>query len=92
MGELIMQCKKILQLIDENYPKQKEYPGIIKKIYDLVEKTYLAAKNGIVVEDKVNLKSLARQFIDDTTHFNSPVLIELDKVIKILLELQEKSK
>lgn len=88
MNELILHCDKVLKLIDEGYPNQRQYSGIIKKIYDLTEKIYLDAKNGILTEKKIDLKSIARQFVDDTTHFDSPILEELVAIDTEIRELR----
>ncbi|MBC1370264.1 hypothetical protein [Listeria welshimeri] len=89
MDELIVHCDNIIELIDKKYKKQKKYPGAIKDIYEAIQRTKLEAQDNRFSKNKNFFQSLARQFVDDTTHFDSPILFELDKVGEIILKLQE---
>ena len=48
MEELIFHCNKVLRLIDKEYPYEKRYSGIIKKIYNIIRKRYLCLKEIII--------------------------------------------
>ncbi|MCT1577036.1 hypothetical protein M3E13_04165 [Oceanobacillus kimchii] len=89
MNDLVTHSKNVLYLIDDEYPIQKEYTGVIKEIYELVESIVESAKNEVIIEKKVNFNSLARRFVDETTNYSSPILQELNEVINKLSELQE---
>lgn len=91
MKELIIHCNRMLELIDQDYGNQKSFPGIIKKINQLVQEILIASMKGTVYQEKINFIGLARQFVDETTHYSSPILIEFEAIRNILEELQEKN-
>lgn len=86
MDELVKHCIEIIRLIDLYYPRQKEYSGIIKKLYKLVCKIRENAENGEIYNKEINWVGLEREFVDDTTDYSSPILTELERIRKIYNE------
>lgn len=84
MNELILHCTKVLELLDTEYPNQKSYSGIINKIYKLITEIYEHAKNGFISDEIINWSGLVRNFVDETTDYNSPILAEVEKIQKII--------
>ncbi|MFD1337148.1 SMI1/KNR4 family protein [Oceanobacillus iheyensis] len=81
LEDVIKRSEKVLYLIDKEYPNQKNYAGVIKEIYDLVERINASAKAGQCLKVKVDIHSLLRRFVDETTNFTSPILEELSIVL-----------
>lgn len=84
--DIIHHCNQLLKLLDEEYPNQKSYPGVIKDIYNSTINVLQAAKNNQQNKPIYNSKSLSRMFVDDTTHFQSPVLKEIEKISQLVDE------
>ncbi|MGX7201692.1 hypothetical protein BCR22_14575 [Enterococcus plantarum] len=84
MEELKETCKKILLILDNEFPSQQNYEGVIRDIHNLVNKIYTLSLSGKTYNEKINLNSLIRQFVDETTHFSSPVIPELEKLDRLL--------
>ncbi|MBO0468905.1 disulfide bond formation protein [Enterococcus plantarum] len=84
MEELKETCKKILLILDNEFPSQQDYEGVIRDIHNLVNKIYTLSLSGKTYNEKINLNSLIRQFVDETTHFSSPVIPELEKLDRLL--------
>lgn len=61
--------QRLRELIELEYPEQKNYSGVLRDIYIL---TNDIDNNRIV--GNINFSSLARQFVDDTTQYDSPIL------------------
>ena len=74
-------AEKIVFIIEEEYPKQKNVTGSIQSIYQLANEI---AESGEVAKN-INLKSLVRMFADETTHYQSEIIYllqDLDKELK----------
>ncbi|EIR8762720.1 MULTISPECIES: hypothetical protein [Enterococcus] len=84
MEELKETCKKILILLDKEFPNQQYYAGVIKKIRTIVKNIYSTALRDETYKEKINFNSLIREFVDETTHFSSPVIPELEKLDRLL--------
>ncbi|EGO2826338.1 hypothetical protein HRG49_01525 [Enterococcus faecalis] len=84
MEELKETCKKILILLDKEFPNQQYYAGVVKNIRTIVENIYSSVLSGEAYKEKINFNSLIREFVDETTHFSSPVIPELEKLDRLL--------
>ena len=74
-------AEKIVFIIEEEYPKQKNVTGSIQSIYQLANEI---VESGEVAKN-INLKSLVRMFADETTHYQSEIIYllqDLDKELK----------
>ena len=74
-------AEKIVIIIEEEYPKQKSFTGLIQSICQLANEII---ENGEVTKN-INLKSLVRMFADETTHYQSELIYllqDLDKELK----------
>ncbi|EST10697.1 hypothetical protein [Sporolactobacillus laevolacticus] len=87
MNELLNHCKNILNVIDENYPNQKNYTGAIRNIYITISQLLQDVEADHLPMKQIDFTSLSRQFVDETTHYSSSVLQELEIVRKILGDL-----
>lgn len=56
----------------------------MKDIYTIFNNVYKLVLSDKVYKEKINFNSLMRQFVDETTHFSSPVILELEKLDKLL--------
>lgn len=84
MKEIILHCDKILEELDVEFPNQKYYTGIIKDLYHLFEEVKKSAQNGEVYTKKIAWGSLVRQFVDDTTHYDSVIIKEMGILEKLV--------
>lgn len=84
MEELKETCKNILLILDSEFPNQQHYEGVVNTIHILINDIYTLALSGKNYKEKINLNSLIRQFVDETTHFSSPVISELEKLDRLL--------
>lgn len=84
MEKLKETCKNILLILDSEFPNQQHYEGVVKTIHILINDIYTLALSGKNYKEKINLNSLIRQFVDETTHFSSPVISELEKLDRLL--------
>lgn len=83
--EISFTCIQIQQLIEEEFPNQKNFNGIISNIYDIIELIKHEAEQGIINYAKsVNWESKIRQFVDDTTHYDSPIIYKIENLEKIV--------
>ena len=88
MEKLIFHCNKVLRLIDKEYPYEKRYSGIIKKIYNIISQICIDAKNNVINDNEVDFTSLIINFVDDTTDYLSPIIFELEAIKKIMSTLK----
>lgn len=81
MEKLNLHCEKVLQLLNNTYQSQLKYSGIIKTIYDNVNKIVLDETN---LDNLINVNwdGLIRTFADDTTDYSSPIILELEAIKK----------
>ncbi len=84
MNELIETCEIILSMLDSEFPNQREYDGIVNNTYTIVSNIYDLVSNNEIYEEKIELNSLVRRFVDETTHFSSPIITELENLNKLL--------
>ncbi|PEZ08856.1 hypothetical protein CN326_04070 [Bacillus sp. AFS018417] len=77
-------CKNVILLLEQNYSRQIHYNGIIKEIYIKFSEMTEQIQNKEVSSINVDFLSIIRQFVDDTTEYNSPVIREIEKISKIL--------
>ncbi|EFR95347.1 hypothetical protein HCA24_07075 [Listeria innocua] len=92
MDIIIQYAQNVLRLIDEEFPNQKVYNGIIRDIYVLTEKILKSAEGNCLITEKIDLNSLGRQFVDNGGSYNSPVILEFEKLVNQLKKLQENIK
>ncbi|EUJ64875.1 hypothetical protein [Listeria fleischmannii] len=92
MDTLINDCLKVMNLINQEFPSQKQYAGIIKNIYDTVGQILYFAKKDEVLDRGINWDSLIRQFVDETTQYRSPIILGLEKIKDDLMLMQETPK
>ena len=64
-----------------DYPAQLQYPGSIKKIYDVM----LQILSCDELPD-VDWVGMVRCFVDETTDYQNLVLFEIDKIAKLSKE------
>ena len=88
MEKLIFHCKKILNILDEQYFNEKNYSGVVKKIYKIISEILKCAENNVIYDGDIDFSSLTRSFVDETTEYLSPILFELETVGKILNNLE----
>lgn len=84
MTEIILHCEKILEELDFEFPNQKYYTGIIKDLYRLFEEVKKCAQNGEVYTKKIEWDSLVRQFVDETTRYDSVIIKEMGILEKLV--------
>lgn len=84
MEELKEVCRKISILLDKEFPNQKYYTGVLKDIDTIIDKIYTSALIGEKYKVGINFNSLIRQFVDETTHFSSPIISELENLDQLL--------
>ncbi|MBF2519424.1 hypothetical protein IA940_05760 [Listeria marthii] len=84
MDIIIQYAQNVLRLIDEEFPNQKLYNGIIRDIYVLTEKILKSAEGNCLITEKIDLNSLGRQFVDNGGSYNSPVILEFEKLVNQL--------
>ncbi len=92
MDRLINDCVKVMDLINQEFPSQKQYAGIIKNIYDIVDQILYFAKKDEVLDKNINWDSLVRQFVDATTQYRSPIILGFEKIKDDLMLMQETTK
>lgn len=90
IDELLEHCKEVISLLDENYAKQINYDGIISEIHIEFSNMIRKIENEEINNINTDFFSIIRQFVDDTTEFNSPVIIEIERVSKILNKIKAK--
>ena len=78
MEEIKQHCEKVIQMLCLDYPTQLQYPGSIKKIYDVM----LQILSCDELPD-VDWVGMVRCFVDETTDYQNPVLFEIDKIAKL---------
>lgn len=81
MEEIKQHCEKVIQMLRLDYPAQLQYPGSIKKIYDVM----LQILSCDELSD-VDWVGMVRCFVDETTDYQNPVLFEIDKIAKLSKE------
>lgn len=81
MTDILKDCKYLLELLDKEYPGQKNYSGPIRNIYITVTKIIEDA-NTNNLRQHYRLGSFVRPYIDDTGDYlaDSEILIYIDKV------------
>ncbi|HAM1296873.1 TPA: hypothetical protein H9320_001573 [Listeria monocytogenes] len=84
MEIVIQRAQNVLKLIDEEFPNQKLYNEIIRDIYVLTEKILKSAEGNCLITEKIDLNSLGRQFVDNGGSYNSPVILEFEKLVNQL--------
>ncbi|WP_228464738.1 hypothetical protein [Listeria seeligeri] len=89
---IIEYARNVLKAIDEEFPKQKLYNGIVRDIYILTEKILRSAEEKCIFTEKIDMYSVGREFVDDTGYYNSPVILEFEKLVNQLKKLQENIK
>ncbi|WP_167630621.1 hypothetical protein [Listeria valentina] len=92
MDTLINDCLEVMNLINQEFPSQKQYAGIIKNIYDIVDQILYFAKKDEVLDKNINWDSLVRQFVDETTQYRSPIILGLERIKDDLTLMQETTK
>ena len=89
MEEIKQHCEKIIQILRSEYNTQLHYSGIIKKIYDVMLQI-ISCDNVNELPD-IHWNSIVRCFVDDvrcfvddTMDYTSPIILELEKIEKLL--------
>jgi len=81
MEEIKQHCEKVIQMLCLYYPTQLQYPGSIKKIYDVM----LQILSCDELPD-VDWVGMVRCFVVETTDYQNPLLFEIDKIAKLSKE------
>lgn len=90
MDQLKEQCERIRMLLDHYYPNQKRYNGIIKQMDDILIDIIESVNKEEEINKKLNFSSLMRRFVDETTHYSSPIIKEFEDLHEMLMRTGEK--
>ena len=82
--EIAEHCNLVLEKLDEEFPNQKYYVGIVRDLYRLFENIKECARRGEKDEKRIDWNSLVRQFVDETTDYRSPILAEMGILEKLM--------
>ncbi|GAB2024407.1 hypothetical protein OfM1_04770 [Lactovum odontotermitis] len=90
--KIISTCIQIQNLIEIEFPRQKDFNGIINNIYSIIDKIKIEAEQGVIsVASRINWENKIRQFVDDTTHYDSPIIYQIEQLEKIVRGNDENS-
>ncbi|MGG0240028.1 hypothetical protein [Bacillus rhizoplanae] len=84
IDELLKHCKNVISLLEQNYSRQINYNGIIKEVYIKFSEMIEKIQNKEISSINIDFFSIIRQFVDDTTEYNSPVIREIEETSRIL--------
>ncbi|EIO3385186.1 hypothetical protein LQI60_003189 [Listeria monocytogenes] len=92
MEDLIKYAQNVLDAINEEYTGKSQQEEIIRDMYTVTERILETAKKNHVFEENINIYNYSRRFLDITSDYGSPILLEFEELVNQLKKLQENIK
>jgi len=80
MNNIITICNNVLEELDKEFPNQKYYSGSIRNIYTEVNRIKQEIQSNNELNFNPQIQTLILNFVDDTTHYESPVIKQLESL------------